>query len=95
MGAYDRSSSDRSDRRTDGDKGAGDKGARKTRFRVMAPIHREGLDKPFWIRLGTAFENAPKNGGTASISVKLDALPREGELVLFVDEDEERENAAG
>lgn len=58
----------------------------KSRYRVMAPIHREGRDKPFWLRVGTAFVNAGKNGGPASISVKLDAAPFGGELVLFVDE---------
>ncbi len=58
----------------------------KNRYRVMAPIHREGRDKPFWLRLGTAFENPGKNGGAPSISVKLDAAPLCGELVLFVDE---------
>jgi hypothetical protein len=59
----------------------------KSRYRVMAPIHREGRDKPFWLRLGTAFENPGKNGAPPSISVKLDAAPMGGELVLFVDEE--------
>jgi hypothetical protein len=63
----------------------------KTRYRVMAPVHREGRDKPFWLRLGTAFENAGKNGAPPSITVKLDASPHGGELVLFVDEDRENE----
>jgi hypothetical protein len=66
-------------------------GPDKVRYRVMAPIHREGRDKPFWLRLGTAFENAGKNGAAPSITVKLDASPLGGELVLF--EDEERGDA--
>jgi hypothetical protein len=57
----------------------------------MAPIHREGRDKPFWLRLGTAFENAAKNGGAPTISVKLDAAPLGGELVLFIDEERDDE----
>ncbi len=65
--------------------------ADKVRYRVMAPVYREGREKPFWLRLGTAFENAGKNGGAPSITVKLDASPLGGELVLF--EDEERGDA--
>lgn len=68
-----------------------DSPSEKTRYRVMAPIHREGREKPFWLRLGTAFENPGKNGGPASISVKLDANPFGGELVLFADEGREEE----
>jgi hypothetical protein len=59
----------------------------KARYRVMAPIHREGRDKPFWLRLGTAFANPAKNGNPPSITVKLDAQPIGGELVMFVDEE--------
>jgi hypothetical protein len=62
-------------------------GSEKVRYRVMAPVYREGREKPFWLRLGTAFENAGKNGGPPSITVKLDAAPYGGELVLFEDED--------
>ena len=60
--------------------------ADKTRYRVMAPVHREGRDKPFWLRLGTAFANPAKNGAPPTITVKLDASPIGGDLVLFVDE---------
>ena len=63
----------------------------RPRFRVMAPVHREGRDKPFWLRLGTAFENPAKNGAAPTITVKLDANPLGGELVLF--QDEERSEA--
>ena len=59
----------------------------RARYNVMQPVYREGRDKPFWQRLGTAFENPGKNGGPASISVKLDALPMGGDLVLFVAEE--------
>jgi len=61
--------------------------ADKTRYRVMAPIHREGRDNTFWLRLGTAFANPAKNGNPPSISVKLDASPIGGELVMFVDDE--------
>jgi hypothetical protein len=54
----------------------------------MSPVHREGRDRPFWTRLGTAFVNPPKNGEPSTISVKLDSLPLGGELVLFVDDDD-------
>jgi hypothetical protein len=63
----------------------------KTRYRVMAPIQREGKDKTFWLRVGTAFVNPARNGAPPSISVKLDALPAGGDLVLFVDEDREKD----
>ena len=53
------------------------------------PLNPDAPD--FWLRLGTAFENAGKNGGPPSITVKLDAAPLGGELVLF--EDEERSDA--
>ena len=59
----------------------------KTRYRVMTPVHRDGRDKPFWLRLGTAFANPAKNGNPPSITVKLDAQPMGGELVMFVDEE--------
>jgi hypothetical protein len=70
-----------------------DRGERgeKTRFNVMQPVYREGREKPFWQRLGTAFENPGKNGSPASISVKLDALPMSGDLVLFVAEDQQEQ----
>ncbi len=63
----------------------------KTRYRVMAPIQREGKDKTFWLRLGTAFVNPARNGNPPSISVKLDAQPIGGELVMFVDDDRDKE----
>ena len=59
----------------------------KTRYRVMAPIRRDGRDKPFWLRLGTAFANPAKNGAPPTITVKLDASPIGGELVMFVDDE--------
>ena len=65
--------------------------AEKNRYRVMAPIHREGRDKPFWLRLGTAFANPGKNGSPPTITVKLDAAPLGGELVMFVDDEREKE----
>ena len=61
----------------------------KPRYNVMQPVHREGRDKPFWQRLGTAWENVPKHGGPASISIRLDALPMQGEMVLFIAEERE------
>ncbi len=61
-------------------------GAAKRRFRVVAPIKREGQEKPFWSRVGMAFENEPKEGKAATISIKLDSLPLGGELVLFEDD---------
>ena len=63
----------------------------RTRYRVMAPIQRDGKDKTFWQRLGTAFMNPAKNGNPPSISVKLDSLPIGGDLVLFVDEEREKD----
>ncbi len=63
----------------------------KTRYRVMAPIQRDGKDKTFWLRLGTAFTNPAKNGNPPSIRVKLDAQPLGGELVMFVDDDRDKE----
>jgi hypothetical protein len=81
-----KSAADRSQPRT-----SDSSGSEKVRYRVMAPVHREGREKPFWLRLGTAFENAGKNGSPPSITVKLDASPLGGELVLF--EDEERNDA--
>ncbi len=65
--------------------------ADKTRYRVMAPIRREGRDKPFWLRLGTAFANPAKNGAPPTITVKLDASPIGGELVMFVDDEREKD----
>ena len=62
----------------------------KARYRVMAPIHREGRDKPFWLRLGTAFANPAKNGAPPTITVKLDASPIGGELVMFVDDERDK-----
>lgn len=60
--------------------------AERTRYRVIVPVYREGREKPFWTRLGMAFENPPRNGSPPTISVKLDAAPLGRELVLFPDE---------
>lgn len=57
----------------------------RTVYHVMQPVYRDGRDKPYWQRLGTAFANPGKNGALGSISVKLDALPLQGELVLFAE----------
>ncbi len=65
--------------------------ADRARYRVMAPIHRDGSDKTFWLRLGTAFTNPAKNGSPPTITVKLDAWPIGGELVMFVDDERDKE----
>jgi hypothetical protein len=59
------------------------------RYRVCAPIERDGRDKPFWPRLGTAFENPGKEGKPPTITVKLDSHPMGDTLVLFEDEGRE------
>lgn len=51
------------------------------RYRVAVKITREGQEKAFWPRVGTAFVN-----DNSSITVKLDALPMTGELFLFPDD---------
>ena len=56
------------------------------RYRVCAPIERDGRDKPFWPRLGTAFENAGKEGKPPTITIKLDSHPIGDTLVLFEDD---------
>ena len=64
----------------------------KKQYRVVTPIRREGKEDPFWMRLGTAWENPGKDGKAPSISVRLDAMPvsrdpnKGAELVLFVDD---------
>ncbi len=60
--------------------------ADKTVFRVVTPIKREGEEKTFWQRIGMAFENVDDSGATKSISVRLNALPVNGEIVLFPDD---------
>ena len=60
---------------------------KSTRYAVMAPIHREGQEKTFWSRVGTAFGNEGKGGQKPNINVKLDSLPLGGEVVLFIDSD--------
>lgn len=62
----------------------------KRQFRVVNPIRREGQEKPFWLRVGTAWENEAKDGKPATFHIKIDALPMNGELVLF--EDDGRDN---
>ena len=49
------------------------------RYNVVQAKEIEGREKPFWVRLGTAFE------GAKGLSIKLDALPlpnRESEVWL-------------
>ena len=64
----------------------------KKQYRVVTPIQREGQKDPFWMRLGTAWENPGKEGKAPNISVRLDALPvsrdanKGAELVLFEDD---------
>ncbi len=58
----------------------------KTMFRVVSPVKREGDEKTFWQRVGIAFENFDTNGQRTSISLRLNALPVNGELVLFPDD---------
>ena len=59
------------------------------RYRVCAPVERDGQDKTFWPRLGTAFENTGKDGKAPTITVKLDSLPIGDTLVLFEDDAKE------
>jgi hypothetical protein len=61
-------------------------------YKAMVPSRRttKDGDKTFWTRVGVAFVNAPKPGSSQStITVKLDALPPAGELVLFPDDDDD------
>ena len=48
-------------------------------FSAYVVREREG-DKPFWTRIGSGWENADGKG----ISIRLDALPCNGEIVLRV-----------
>lgn len=50
----------------------------KPDYNAFTVIERDGDKKDFWQQVGVAFKNA---GG--SISVKLNALPINGELVLM------------
>ncbi len=60
--------------------------AERTIFRVVTPVKRDGEEKPFWQRIGMAFQNVDDDGATKSISVRLNALPVNGEIVLFPDD---------
>ncbi len=42
---------------------------------VFNIIEREGLERPFWLKVGVAFENSD-----GSLNVKLDCLPLNGKL---------------
>ena len=64
----------------------------RKRYRVSAPVERDGLERPRWPRLGTGFENEPKDGRPPTITVKLDAHPMGDTLILF--EDDGRDAAA-
>jgi hypothetical protein len=46
--------------------------------RVMVPRKNESTGKTFWVRVGSAWM---KDGGR--VSIKLDALPMGGELMVF------------
>lgn len=56
------------------------------RFEVYTVIESGNRPKPFWLRLGSAFEN--RDG---SINVYLEALPVNGKLQLRVPNDREPE----
>ena len=60
--------------------------AEKTVLRVVTPVKRDGDEKTFWQRIGMAFENFDNDGQRKSISVRLNALPVNGEIVLFPDD---------
>lgn len=49
------------------------------------PVKIDGKNgtKTIWNRCGVGFENPASDGKSRSISVRLNSLPREGELVLF------------
>ena len=66
-------------------------GAERRRYRVCAPVEREGQDT-FWPRLGTAFVNEGKDGKPATITIRLSAHPLGDTLMLF--EDDAREPGA-
>ena len=55
-------------------------------LRVVTPVKRDGDEKTFWQRIGMAFENFDNDGQRKSISVRLNALPVNGEIVLFPDD---------
>jgi hypothetical protein len=59
------------------------------RYRVCSPVEREGQERTFWPRLGTAFENTGKDGRPPTITVKLDCHPIGDTLVLFEDDGKE------
>jgi hypothetical protein len=51
-------------------------------YRVVAP--RKDSEPRFWPRIGTAFQNQPQEGkSTPDITIRLDALPVEGTLLLY------------
>lgn len=56
---------------------------RKPDYDVFVSKEREGGDKPFYTRIGGAW-NVAKEG----ISIELQALPLDGRLVLFPRKDE-------
>jgi hypothetical protein len=60
----------------------------KAMFKIVQAKEIEGRDKPFWIRIGTAFE---KEGKISAL--KLDVLPlpnNKGEVWLHMFKDEEK-----
>jgi hypothetical protein len=60
-------------------------------LRVVTPVKREGEEKTFWQRIGMAFENYGDDGHRKSISIRLNALPVNGEMVLFPDDDRDQD----
>ncbi len=62
------------------------------RYRVFTPRSyedREGEEKTYWTRIGTAFK------GEKSITILLDALPLNGRLVVILEEAEAGEETEG
>jgi hypothetical protein len=60
----------------------------KGRLDVFTIVERENAPRPFWVRLGTAFQN--KDG---SLNVYLDALPVNGKLQIRTAERRESDAA--
>ncbi len=61
------------------------------RFDVCSPRPRKDSDKPYWHRVGTAFE------GEKGISITFDSLPmpdKEGRVSVFLFEPKEKTGAA-
>ncbi|MFN7952024.1 MAG: hypothetical protein U0610_09880 [bacterium] len=48
-------------------------------------VEREGMERPFWNRIGVAFENSD-----GSLNVRLDCLPLNGKLHIRDRKEQER-----